>query len=94
MELDELSEGDVIEISWDDATGDSSWVTRKELEMPEMRAVSVGYYVKHDARAVMLVGCLFGDYKKEDGTLGGIRTIPLPMVTKVRRLRRADKLRF
>jgi hypothetical protein len=94
MQLDELSEGDVIEVSWDDATADAEWTTRKELDFPEMRALSVGYYVRHDKRALMMVGCLFGDYRKEDGTLGGMRTIPLPMVTKVKRLRTAERLRF
>lgn len=94
MDIEDLEEGDVIEVSWDDATGAAEWTTRKELEMPEMRALSVGYYVRHDKRALMMVGCLFGDYEKEDGTLGGVRTIPLPMITKVKRLRLADKIRF
>lgn len=94
MDIEELEEGDIIEVSWDDATADAEWTTRKELEFPEMRALSIGYYIRHDKRALMMVGCLFADYQKDEGTLGGVRTIPLPMVTKVKRLRAAEKLRF
>jgi len=76
--------GDVIEIEWDDATGDSSWTTRGELEWPEMRCRTVGYFVQENEKAIMVCDSLFDDFLSPDGTIGGVTTIPKGMVVSVR----------
>ncbi len=78
--------GQMLEVTWDDATGDSSWFTRKEFEMPIMRCRTVGYYLEQDPRAIVLVNSLFDDYEKLDGTVGGYTTIPKGMIIEIRKI--------
>lgn len=89
MKLASLKMGDVVEVVWDDATGDSGWTTRDEITWPIMRCVTVGYYLQHNEQAVMLMDSLFDDYLAKDGTVGGMKTIPVGMLIEVRRLQQA-----
>ena len=79
--------GSVIEVIWDDATADSSWTTNEESDWPDMRCVTVGYFVKENDRAIMLMDSMFEDADKKDGTVGGMKTIPKGMIVGVRVLR-------
>ena len=81
-----LTEGDIIEIVWDDATGESCWVTREEVEWPLMEMKTLGYYWQENDKAVMVMGSLCEDYKEEGGTCGSLITIPKGMITKIHKL--------
>jgi hypothetical protein len=86
VKLSSLKTGDVVEITWDDATGESGWTTRDAIEWPIMRCRTVGYYLQHNELAVMLMDSLFEDYMAKDGTVGGMKTIPIGMVIETKRL--------
>lgn len=87
-----IKEGSVVEVIWDDATGCSEWTTKDSIEWPEMRCITVGYFMKQNDRAIMLMDSLFEDAHKDDGTVGGMKTIPLGMVIGIRVLRAARSL--
>jgi len=90
MKASSLREGDVVEITWDDATGESGWTTKDAMEWPVMTCRTVGYYMKHTDRAIMLMDSLFDDYLNKDGTVGGMKTIPMGMLLGIKRLAKAD----
>ena len=87
-----LRPGDVVEIVWDDATGESGWTTRDAIEWPIMRCMTVGYYLQHNELAIMLMDSLFEDWLAKDGTVGGMKTIPMGMVIEIRRLAKVKPL--
>lgn len=89
--LPKLQPGDLIEVVWDDATGDAGWVVRREIEWPEMSCTTCGYYVQHDDRALMLIDSFFADHEEKDGVVGGMKTIPTPWVTKITVVKRAKR---
>jgi hypothetical protein len=79
--------GAVVEVIWEDATSDASWTT-KEADWPEMRCVTLGYFLRESERAIMLFDSMFRDTdEKDDGIVGGIKTIPKGMIVDIRVLR-------
>lgn len=86
MRLPKLKLGELIEVEWVDAVSDSAWFERKDFKWPEMRATTIGYYLDKCDIAIVVVDSLFDDYEKENGTVGGFSTIPLGMITAVRKI--------
>ena len=87
MKIEKLKAGDRVEITWDDATGDSGWVGVKEVKWPKMRCRTLGFFIQANELAVMLADSLFEDWEEADGTIGGVTTIPRGMVIRVRKVR-------
>lgn len=82
--------GDRIEIEWIDAVANPGWFERQDFKWPEMRCKTIGYYLDRNDIAIAVVDSKFDDYEKEDGGLGGYKTVPLGMITAVRRLYEED----
>lgn len=81
-----MRQGEIVEITWDDATGEATWTTRSEVEWPDMQFKTIGYFWKENDRAIMLMTSLCEDWQEKDGTIGGMCTIPKGMITNIKKL--------
>ena len=86
MRIPKLKLGDMVEVTWEDATGEASWFALRDFKWPKDKCRTIGYYLKHNKRTLALVNSLFNDFKKSEGTLGGLNTIPMGMVLRIRKL--------
>jgi hypothetical protein len=83
-----LNEGDAIEVSWVDVTGDSGWKTRREVEDfadEPGRYTTVGIFFDLRSGNLVLVQSIAehpGGYKYDCAV-----TFPVEVVRKIRKLR-------
>ncbi len=83
MNLEELSRWEVIEIEWSDSTQDGDWKPLEEaLKWPENGCFTVGYYIQHNDKTIMVATSYFPE---DDPTVGGVWTIPRATIKSLRR---------